>query len=360
MYNGQNSPPNSLIYLGDIASFEVKRMKKNSPANIPSKSSKSRVSGNKNNYIGKKTLPISVEVPRMKFRPLILIALLTMTAFSSFMIFTAEEAEASPLTVVTLALQAEPPQVEVKPGSSGIVTFTGTVYCLKYGPDQVKVSLSGSSDLGGANVNPPNMVFGGNSGSEESRPFSLTTRVPQGTTFAATPQVTVSGISVQGGLQYPINPVTHFIEILPYYKLEVDTPPPQEIGAGEFVNFVIKITNVGNTEDTYEFNFDNLKDLQGKEWTVATITPKTYQEKETKTVLVSAQAPQTWSLWRNEVQPFNLEIISQQSRDEGGSVKYFVPLYVRQKGIYIPGFSPMFAIVGIGVVALLMGKRRMG
>jgi hypothetical protein len=283
-----------------------------------------------------------------------------MSAFGSMMIFTAEEAEASPITVVTLTLQPEPPKVDVSPGSSGIVTLTGTVYCLKYGPDQVKVSLSGSSDISGASVIPPNMVFGGTGGSEETRSFAVTTRVPQGTTFLATPQVTVAGNFVQGGLQYNINPVMQIIEVEPYYKLEVDTPPPQEIGAGEFVYFAIKITNVGNTEDTYEFIFDNLKDLQGKEWTVATITPKTYLEKETKTITVSAQAPQTWSLWRNEVQPFNLRIISQQATEEGGDVKYFVPLYVRQKGIYIPGFSPMFAIMGIGVVALIMGKRRFG
>jgi hypothetical protein len=183
--------------------------------------------------------------------------------------------------------------------------------------------------------------------------------VPQGTTFLATPVVTISGNFVQGGLVQNINPVNQIIEIQPYYKLEVDTPPPQEIGAGEFVYFSIKITNVGNTEDTFEFIFDNLKDLQGKQWTVATITPKTYQEKETKTLTVSAQAPQTWSLWTNEVQPFNLRILSQQSLAEGGDVKYFVPLYVRQKGIYIPGFSPMFALMGIGMVAIVMGKRRL-
>jgi hypothetical protein len=280
--------------LGDITTFEVKRMQKYFPAKNLIKSVKDRVSENKNNYIGKKSLPLSVEVPRMKFRPVILIALLTMTAFSSIMIFSAEEAEASPITVVTLTLQPEPPKVDVSPGSSGIITLTGTVYCLKYGPDQVKVALTASSDISGASVIPPNMVFGGTGGAEETRSFSVTTRVPQGTTFLATPQVTVSGNFVQGGLVQNVNPVMQIIEVEPYYKLEVDTPPPQEIGAGEFVYFSIKITNVGNTEDTYEFIFDNLKDLQGKEWTVATITPKTYQEKETKTLTVSAQAPQTW------------------------------------------------------------------
>jgi hypothetical protein len=360
VYNGQKTSPNSLIYLGDITKIKVKDMKIDVSAKNPLKSRENRVSENKNNYIGKISLPQSVEVHRMKLRPVLMIALLTVTLFSAIMMMIPQETEASPITVVTLNLQPEPPQVDVSPGSSGIVTLQGTVYCLKYGPDQVKVNLIGSSDIAGASVIPPNMVFGGAGGSEETRSFAVTTRVPQGTTFTATPTVTVSGNFIQGGLQYNIPPVQQLIEILPYYKLEVDTPPPQEIGAGEFVYFAIKITNVGNTEDTYEFIFDNLEDLQDKEWTVATITPKTYIEDETKTITVSAQAPQTWTIWRNEVQPFNLRIVSQQAAEEGGDVKYFVPLYVRQKGIYIPGFSPMFAIMGIGAVALIMGKRRLG
>jgi hypothetical protein len=334
-------------------------MKLDVSAKNPPKIPKKHVSENKNNYIGKISLPKSVEVHRMKLRPVLMIALLTVTTLSAMMMLIPQETEASPITVVTLTLQAEPPKVDVSPGSSGIVTLQGTVYCLKYGPDQVKVNLIGSSDISAASVIPPNMVFGGAGGTEETRSFAITTRVPQGTTFTATPQVTVSGTFIQGGLNYNIPPVQQLIEILPYYKLEVDTPPPQEIGAGEFVYFSIKITNVGNTEDTYEFVFDNLKDLQDKGWTVATITPKTYIEDEVKTLTVSGQAPQTWTIWRNEVQPFNLRILSQQSAEEGGDVKYFVPLYVRQKGIYIPGFSPMFAIMGIGAVAMVMGKRRL-
>lgn len=319
-----------------------------------------RVSENKKNYIGKKSLPQIVEVRRMKRLSIGIIALLTLSMVSMMICSVPEEAEASPLTIVTLSLQPEPPRVDVSPGSAGIVTMIGEVSCTKYGPDLVKVFLTGSSDFGPAPVVPANFVFSGSSGAQSTETYSVTTRVPMGTTFTMTPAITVQGYFDQGGLRNTIAQVSQIIQIEAYYKLEVDNPPPMEIGTGESVFFNLKISNVGNSEDTYEFVLLNLEDLQDNEWIINTITPKTFMEDDIKTVPVSAQAPQTWTLWRNEVVPFNLRIVSQQSMEEGGSVRYEVPLYVRVKGIYIPGFSPMFAIIGIGTIALIMGKRRFG
>lgn len=334
-------------------------MSKNEMSKNPSKIGKNPLYIYKKNYIGNKYLLRPVEVNRMKRYSIVIIAMITLSMLGMMLSYVPEEAEASPLTIVTLKLQPDPPSVDVSPGSAGIVTMHGEISCTKYGPDPVKCFLQGSSDFGPAPVVPSNFVFSGSSGGEQSDTFSVTTRVPMGTTFTMTPAITVQGYFDQGGLRNNIAPVNQIIQIEPYYKLEVDTPPPTEIGAGEFVYFSIKITNVGNTEDTYEFIFLNLEDLVDKQWTVATITPKTFQEDDVKTITVSAQAPQTWTIWRNEVQPFNLRIVSQQSQEEGGNVRYDVPLYVRQKGIYIPGFSPMFAFMGIGIVALVMGKRRL-
>jgi hypothetical protein len=334
-------------------------MFKNKVSENPSKVGENPQYIYKKNYIGNKYLLRPVEVNRMRRYSFIIIAMLTLSMLGMMISSVPEEAEASPLTVVTLSLQPDPPNVDVSPGSPGIVTMTGEVTCTKVGADYVKVYLAGSSEFGLASVVPPSFVFSQQSSQEKTESFSATIRVPMGTTYMSTPALTLSGYFDQGGLRQNVPPVSQIMKIEPYYKLEVDTPPPTEIGAGEFVYFSIKITNVGNSEDTYEFIFENLEDLVDKQWTVATITPKTFQEDETKTITVSAQAPQTWTIWRNEVQPFNLRILSQQSFEAGGTVRYDVPLYVRQKGIYIPGFSPMFAFLGIGIVALVMGKRRL-
>jgi hypothetical protein len=293
---------------------------------------------------------------RMKIRYELVAMLLIWTVLWSMIAGISGRVKASPNTVVTLALQAEPPQVEVSPGSSGIVTMQGTVYCLKYGPDQVKVNLKGSSTaFGEVLVNPPNMVFGGNSGSEETRTFSITTRIPQGTTFSATPQITVSGHYIQGGIQYPITPESHFMEILPYYKIYVEAPRHKTIAPGERVSFHIQITNIGNTFDTYEFNFDNLRYLaKGRRvWQVATITPQGFLPKQTRTITVSAQKYESENEDFCKIFPFNLEIISQQSRDEGGNVKAFVPLYLRIKERFIPQLIPSLMLIGFIITTMV-------
>jgi hypothetical protein len=156
-----------------------------SAKNLP-KPLRKPVSNDKNNYIGKKSLPSSVEVHRMKRLSIILIALLTLSMFSMMIFTVPEEAEASPLTIVTLSLQPDPPKVDVSPGSAGIVTMHGSVTCTKYGPDLVKVFLTGSSDFGPAPVVPASFVFSGQAGAENTDTFSVTTRVPMGTTFTLT------------------------------------------------------------------------------------------------------------------------------------------------------------------------------
>jgi hypothetical protein len=268
-----------------------------------------------------------------------------------------ERVKASSETIVKLTLQPEPSKVEVSPGSSGIVTLTGTVYCLKYGPDEVRVSLTASSDACGANVIPPNMVFGGTGGSEETRSFAVTTRVPMGTLFGEIPSVTVSGSYLQGNIQYPILSATQIIEIEPYYELDIMNPPPQEMERGEIAYIPVKITNMGNIEDTYEFMFDNIALCSGRKWTVATITPKTFQPNEIKTYTVSIQEYNREMENEIEIFRFNLRIISQQATEEGGNVKYIVPIYLVIRDPSIPIFIPFSMLVGAIFVTMVFAWR---
>ena len=192
---------------------------------------------------------------------------------------------ASPLTVVTLSLQEKPPQVDVSPGSSGIVEIDGNVTCLKYGPDEVKVSLMGSSDIGGASVEPPNMVFTGRSGSEEIKPFKVSTRVPQGTSSLDTPVVTMSGMFVQGGLQYSINPVSQIIDVLPYCKIEAKIPDRSHtVEAGENVIIGVEVINVGNCEDRYLIDIVDRGKFQNNGFFIPNEMEITFAEKENKTI----------------------------------------------------------------------------
>jgi hypothetical protein len=290
---------------------------------------------------------------RMKKRNGIAVALLIWMVIGSMISGISGRAKASPNTVVKLCVQPEPPKVDVSPESSGIVTLTGTVYCLKYGPDDVKVSLGGSSNFGGVKVIPPTMIIAGTGGAEESRTFAVTTRVPMGTLASGKGSITVSGSFIQGDLQYPISTVSQFIEIEPFYKMEADKPQTQEAREGEFVYIPIKMTNLGNTEDTYEFQFLNLKDLANKQWTVATITPKHFLAGQTQTLIVSAQVPFEDDKEGDYIQPFTLKILSQQSFEEGGSVKYDVRLHVIVRENPFPTYISPFLFGGFVAITMV-------
>lgn len=295
----------------------------------------------------------------MKVHSVNWIVLVTLTMLLPSLFLAVGRVEASTTSKVTLTLQDSSPRADVSPHSTGMVTIAGQIKCTVNGTVPLKVYLQAQSETGSVDVTQSNRVFNWSSGIEETENFTVTTRVPQRYSSLSTAQVTVYGYFIQRGLQYEIPPVTQIIEIEPYYDIEVDPPPPQEIEVGDFVYFPIKITNVGNAEDTYEFIYMNSEELCDEEWIRPTITPKTFLMGETRTVTVSAQAPQTWTLWRNKITPIELRILSVQSMEEGGSLRYDLTLHVRQRGSYISGFSPVFALTGVVITALVMGRRRL-
>ncbi|UCG68016.1 MAG: hypothetical protein JSV09_09245 [Thermoplasmata archaeon] len=172
--------------------------------------------------------------------------------------------DASPFTIVTIGLPEEPQEVDVSPGSSGIVEVDGNVTCRKVGPDDVKVFLTAQSDTGGCSVEPPNLVFAGVSGTEEVQPFKTITRVPMGYSSLETPVLTVSGYFVQGGLQYSVEPNSVMIVVLQYFKIRAISDRGFSLKAypGEKVRTDLTIFNNGNGEDVILLDFKNREDLE--------------------------------------------------------------------------------------------------
>lgn len=226
-----------------------------------------------------------------KFGQIMVCVLVVELLFSALVIIT-DSSSASPLTTVTISLQGAPPKVDVSPGSSGIVVVAGNVTCQEYGPDQVKVSLTASSEISGASCNPPNLVFEGVSGSEESKPIEVSTRVPVGTTSSATPALTVSGSFVQGGLQYSIPPVSAIIEVLPYCKIEAMVGDVKNAKAGDNIEIVVKIINVGNCDDSFTVDINNREHLGKKGFDIPAAKDISIPEKDNGT--------ENWKLGTNQ------------------------------------------------------------
>ncbi len=230
--------------------------------------------------------------------------------------------KASPLTTVTLDLQDETPEVDVSPGSSGIVEVFGEVTCNKYGPDEVKVFLTGQSETGGCSVEPPSFVFSGVSGSEETEPFILTIRVPMGYTSKATPELSVGGNFDQGGLRTSISPVSTMIVVLQYYKIEYEVKERSfRCNSGEDAEIKFRAINVANGDDTFIIDIENGDSLESEGFKLFTPMEIQMPEDENKSVSLKIEVP------------------------EGISGDYLVEVSIVSKGSLDSGYPEMVVIV---------------
>ncbi len=198
----------------------------------------------------------------------VLVLLIVLGIFLSTIPLLAYQVEANPFTEVIVNLEEEPATVNVSPGGSGVVQISGTVTCIKWGPDQVMAFLNATSTHGEAIVVPSDFVFTGATGSEETNPFTFTTKVAQGISCYETVTVTVSGYYEQGIGQYDIEPKTALITVEQYYMVEVyregDNKQDFYLSAtsGESVDLDLLIHNSGNGNDIFEIDFEDRDELE--------------------------------------------------------------------------------------------------
>jgi hypothetical protein len=278
--------------------------------------------------------------------------------------------DANPLTEITLKLQPESPEVDVSPGNSGIVTATGTVTCEKWGPDQVKVSLIANCTHGDASVIPPNFVFGGSGGSEETRSFSVTTRLPIGTSSSETPTLTVSGNYVQGGMVYVIEPVSIDIIVLQYYYVNTYFNKGGRSSAnytakyGESVNVDFIVHNAGNGKDKFEVDFDKRDEWEQDGFALPDPIDITLKEKRNYSVSWTIKTPED----KYRYNLIKMVVYSLGSRENGGQVKYISVILIRLEehtisdrlGAILSSPLVILVMIIVSLVMIVVWYRRRG
>ena len=267
----------------------------------------------------------------------------------------------NPLTEVTLDLQDESPKVDVSPGSSGMVTITGSVTCKKWGPDLVKVYLTGNSSHGDASVIPHDMVFDGSAGSVEERTFSVYTRIPKGTSCYETITVTISGYYVQGSMQYEIEPVSIEIIVLQYYRVEVFFNNGQSqnfnttVKSGSRVNLEFLVHNAGNGNDRFEVDFEDREEWENEGFGLPDPIEISLKEKRNKSISWTIKTPAD----KYQLNFIMLQVSSLGSRENGGKIRYLSPIYIRTNEHTITDrigsvlFSPLVILLII-VISLII------
>lgn len=143
-----------------------------------------------------------------------------------------------------------------------------------------------------------------------------------------------------------------------YARLSVQASQPfQKIGPGkEFVLNFIAVNN-GNYQDTIAVEVINAKDLEDAGFTVA-LAAAQYQidaSGEQPVQLTVATPRGTVVGWSNEYHTVILQVATTlQGETEARSVT--ATLWIR--GVFLPGFDPIFTIFALGMVATALSRTR--
>ncbi len=273
------------------------------------------------------------------------------------------EAVSTPVVNIQWAEGQQVQEADVRPGESGLVTFTGTVSAdLPAGGafQDVIVNLQGSTDQAWpVTVTPATVLL--QPGTEEA-PISATVAVTPETSYYTAGSLTIGGTAsaFPGSLRYPINPVTATIKIKQYYRFSIGCSKPYvEVAPSERLVFNLQIMNEGNARDKYGIEIKNLEKLSKDSWTITLSRPQIeIPEKNEETIPIPVGTPIKFNLWINEVQ--NIEVIVksvQEELNEGFTLPQSFTLTVRERGFSTPGFEPLLLIIALAGLAVVIKTR---
>lgn len=258
---------------------------------------------------------------------------------------------------VNVSFDQDTKSVNVSPGSDCTVMFSGNItYSYSY-----RATISVSTRITGENtqgwvvgVSPTR--YTAESGNYPI-PLTIMVHVPPETSECATGTISVTVSAMPWGWTETNVVVSDsvVVSVLPYHKTSLSCSTPYtEIGPGRETYFNLQMTNLGNINDTFEIGIENENDFPG--WVIQKERSSIYvPEKSTENVRIMIITSKDWTLWGDDV----VEIkINATSLGSGGTVSESYPVYLRQRGSYIPGFDPMFMIIALGIIAIMLRRIR--
>jgi hypothetical protein len=330
-------------------------MLRNEMKENPSQPLRKGLFNNKKNYIVKKSLLRDVEVHGMIFKKAMRIGIIAVLLISSVLfIFVPEPAEAGPFTIVTTSVVPDSETVDVGPGATGQISFSGRVDVISYNSAiPCIVTLTAQSTVGQATLDKPQLVFQGN---KQEDTFHVIVIVPIITTARQPAQLSISGSWQQGATVGAAGSSQAAFLVDQFQLMTVySSNPVIETGPGTQAVFSLRIENTGNYRDEFKIDITNRKDLEEKGFIIPQL-PKTWIELgDPQAFTLPVTLPHDWTIWTDHPETVWIKVISTSS---GDLVEEEYPLILRIRGIYIPGFEPAFALIGLGFIAVALKKRQ--
>lgn len=268
-----------------------------------------------------------------------------------------------------IGVHADPGQTElhaqVDPARGGIVTFTGYIIGeqpVDLGAQYAVVNLV--AEIEGWEVTRiPSLVL---TRMTSQVPFSVSVIVPANTETSGmdvTKTMTISGTwAYEPGVQEGVvNPLDVFVYIDQFYEYRVRAKHPfiQTSPGGEF-DIEIEVTNEGNGDDEISIDIDRRGNMESHGWAfVFETTNWNVPYQKTVKIPVHIATPKKWDGWRNKITVIKFRITSDQAVQTNSlaeSATYSI--FIRQRGVSVPGFEPLIVIFAILFCSLFMYRKR--
>ena len=278
--------------------------------------------------------------------------LATLVLGTTLLMFT-PAAEAQAVVAYSISFTNGQVNLDVRPGASGVGCTEMVVSNEGQAAIDVDVSISG----GGVTISPGAVSVTLGSGGSITVPvcaLALTQSSYKNVQVTAIAQGRESNSQLN-----QVNKNAGFAVIIEQYaRLSVQAAQPfQRIGPGKEFILTFTAVNNGNYQDTVAVDILNLKDLEEAGFVVALAAPQYLVDAQgEQPVQVSVSTPRGTVIgWSNEYHTVIMQVATTlQGETEARSVT--ATLWVR--GVFLPGFDPLFTIFALAIVASALSRSR--
>ena len=278
--------------------------------------------------------------------------LATLMLGTTLLMFT-PAAEAQAVVAYSISFTNGQVNLDVRPGASGVGCTEMVVSNEGQSAIDVDVSISG----GGVTISPGAVSVTLGSGGSITVPvcaLALTQSSYKNVQVTAIAQGRESNSQLN-----QVNKNAGFAVIIEQYaRLSVQAAQPfQRIGPGKEFILTFTAVNNGNYQDTVAVDILNLKDLEEAGFVVALAAPQYLVDAQgEQPVQVSVSTPRGTVIgWSNEYHTVIMQVATTlQGETEARSVT--ATLWVR--GVFLPGFDPLFTIFALAIVASALSRSR--
>ena len=280
------------------------------------------------------------------------VILATLMLGTTLLMFT-PTAEAQAVVAYSISFTDGQVNLDVRPGASGV----GCTEMLVSNEGQAAIDVDVSISGGGVTISPGAVSVTLGSGGSITVPVCALALTQSSYKNV---QVTALASGRESNTQLnSVNKNAGFAVIIEQYaRLSVQAAQPfQRIGPGKefFLTFIA--VNNGNYQDTIAVEVLNLKDLEESGFVIALAAQQYLIDAQgEQPVQVSISTPRGTVIgWSNEYHTIIMQVATTlQGETEARSVT--ATLWVR--GVFLPGFDPLFTIFALAIVASALSRSR--